>query len=231
MPDEDIKKLKKYFNCKLTSGFKMMNENLSQFFIPLMKKISKIEFRLLNLESQFKSVIKKNKKINTVEKKTLTNENKKKKFKKKLKKLKINKENLENKSKKRMNINNINNFNIDVQQVKKYLDSTNIISDTKFFQELYLKDIEKEFYPIRNLDNKKHYQYWLDNSWHDDHGGEYIKFTIMKIIQKFYLKANNFSYYVNNIEQFNKNQKHINTIMEKRYQTKWLTSIKSLIKV
>ena len=52
--------------------------------------------------------------------------------------------------------------------------------DVKLFKILYLKDVSKEYYPLKYI-NKKDFKYMNDNICNDDNG-TYIKDIILKKI-------------------------------------------------
>ena len=125
----------------------------------------------------------------------------------------------------------INNFDLNIKFVQKCLDLNSLVGDTKIFKKMYLDGVNKELYPVRYI-NKKNYQYWYDNKWNNDVEGEYIKKVIVKNIQQCYLKANQYDNYgQSKMEQFLKNQTHLNKLSDDKYQCKWLTSIKQLIAI
>lgn len=115
-------------------------------------------------------------------------------------------------------------INIDQNIVKRCLDNCNLQSDVDLFKIIYTDTTYKEYYPIRHI--KKKFQYWLDNKMNDDDtNGSYIKNTILKNIEELYLKINNYENYSSNIEQFLKNQEHINILMEEKYKDRFLAKI------
>jgi len=225
----ESKSFKKYFNNKFNTLIKTIENIMNIKFEQINKNLYNLNSRMngmnRDIEDIKKYIYKKpiKKTVNIVNKKNDDNKNKDKP----IKIVKIN--NL--KSEQFIRDIKIENFNFDTKDVKKFLDLTNLISDTNFFKYIYLNNIKKEFYPIRNLDNKKSYQYRLNNNWVDDTNGEYIKLTVMKNIQNCYLKTNQFNLYENNTEQFLRNQEHINELSDPKYQKKWLNNIKPLIKI
>jgi predicted nucleotidyltransferase len=58
-----------------------------------------------------------------------------------------------------------------------------------------------------------------------------LKNTILKNIERAYLKINTFENYSDDTEQFLKNQEHINNIMEEKYKDKFLVKIIQLINI
>ena len=119
-------------------------------------------------------------------------------------------------------------FILDIDFVKKCLNMNNINGDIMLFKKLYIDDIPKEYYPIRHI--KKKFQYWCDGHMNDDdNNGTYIKNTIIKNIEQCYLRINNDDNYGNDIEQFLRNQEHINKLMEQKYKDKILVKVVSII--
>jgi hypothetical protein len=122
------------------------------------------------------------------------------------------------------------NINVEDDFIKKCLHMGSLNGDIKLFKKIYVDNIPKEYYPIRNI--KKTYQYWNNNHMNDDDGnGTYIKNTILKNIERAYLKINTFENYSDDTEQFLKNQEHINNIMEEKYKDKFLVKIIQLINI
>ena len=120
--------------------------------------------------------------------------------------------------------------NLDYNFVKSCLDNTNIQSDIKIFKKIYIDDVPKEYYPIRHI--KKKFQYWKDDHMNDDDSnGTYIKNIILKNIEKCYLNINIFENYTNDMDQFLKNQDHINKLREEKYKDKFLDKIISIINI
>jgi hypothetical protein len=106
----------------------------------------------------------------------------------------------------------------------------NVNGDVNLFKKIYLDNVLKEYYPIRHIKNK--YQYWLDGKMIDDNSNaEYIKNTIIKNIEFCYRKVNIFDNYNDNIDQFIKNQEHINKLNEIKYKDKIFASILPLIDI
>ena len=106
----------------------------------------------------------------------------------------------------------------------------NINGDIILFKRLYIDDIPKEYYPIRHI--KKKFQYWRDGHMNDDdNSGTYIKNTIIKNIEQCYLRINNDDNYGNDIEQFLRNQEHINKLSEQKYKDKILSKVISIIEL
>jgi hypothetical protein len=65
----------------------------------------------------------------------------------------------------------------------------------------------------------------------DDVNGTYIKNVILNNIENCYLKVNIFDNYENNMEQFLKNQEHINKLSENKYKDNFLNKIIPLINI
>ena len=121
-------------------------------------------------------------------------------------------------------------FNIDDKFVKDCLNMNNLTGDIKLFKKLYIDNIPKEFYPIRHI--QKNFQYWLiDHMVDDDMNGSYIKNIILSNIENCYLKVNTFENYSDNMEQFLKNQEHINKLSENKYKDNFLNKIIPLISI
>jgi hypothetical protein len=124
----------------------------------------------------------------------------------------------------------LENINVENDFIKKCLHMCSLNGDIKLFKKIYIDNIPKEYYPIRNI--KKTYQYWNNNHMNDDDGnGTYIKNTILKNIERAYLKINTFENYSDDTEQFLKNQEHINNIMEEKYKDKFLSKVIQLINI
>jgi len=119
---------------------------------------------------------------------------------------------------------------LDFNFVKSCLDSANIESDIKMFKKMYIDNIPKEYYPIRHI--KKKFQYWLDGNMNDDDtNATYIKNTILNNIEKYYLKVNIYENYVNDLDQFLKNQDYINKLHDEKYKDKFLSKIILIIDI
>lgn len=124
----------------------------------------------------------------------------------------------------------IEQFNIDKNIILDCLKHGNLSGDIKLFQHLYLNNISKEYYPIRFL-GKKNFQYMNDGKWNDDPNGNYIKSIILKKnIARCYSKVNTDINMENN-DEFIKNQKHISELSDEKYQDRWISNIKNLIKI
>jgi hypothetical protein len=114
--------------------------------------------------------------------------------------------------------------------VKECLNMSNIKGDIKIFRKIYIDNIPKEYYPIRHI--KKKYQYWYDGHMVDDEtNGNYIKNTILKNIEECYLRINTYDNYLNDMEQFLKNQEHINKLSEQKYKDLFLKKIIEIISI
>ena len=121
-------------------------------------------------------------------------------------------------------------FNIEDKFVKDCLNMNNLSGDIKLFKKMYIENIPKEFYPIRHI--QKNFQYWSNNHMVDDDvNGTYIKSVILTNIENCYLKVNTFENYSENMEQFLKNQEHINKLSENKYKDNFLNKIISLISI
>jgi hypothetical protein len=121
------------------------------------------------------------------------------------------------------------NTNRDIDFTKKCLHYCNIEGDLKLFKKMYVENVPKEYYPIRHI--KKKFQYWLDGHMNDDLNGTYIITTIIKNIEKIYLKINTFDNYISDMDQFFKNQEHINSLSEQKYKDKFLSKIIQLTNI
>lgn len=121
-------------------------------------------------------------------------------------------------------------FNFNELFLKDCLNLCSLQGDLRIFKKMYIDDVSKEFYPIRHI--KKKIQYWLDNHMNDDDvNGTYVKNIIIKNIEDCYLSINIFDNYENNIDQFFKNQEHINKLSEEKYKDKLLNKIISIITI
>ena len=124
----------------------------------------------------------------------------------------------------------VEHFDIDKNIILDCLHMNNVNGDVTLFKKIYLDNVLKEYYPIRHIKNK--YQYWLDGKMIDDNtNAEYIKNTIIKNIEFCYRKVNIFDNYNDNIDQFIKNQEHINKFNEIKYKDKIFASILPLIEI
>ena len=65
----------------------------------------------------------------------------------------------------------------------------------------------------------------------DDTNGEYIINVILKNIELCYMKINNTDNYGDNIDQFLKNQEHINKLNDNKYKEKIMSQIIKLIDI
>ena len=123
----------------------------------------------------------------------------------------------------------VKSVNIDPKVILKCLSLTSLCGDINLFKLLYLDNKEQDHVSIRSRSKKKEFEYWLDNDWHDDFNGLYIKNTILKKnITRYYLKVNQISNIIDT-DQFIKNQKHITRLSESKYQDMWLSEIRKLI--
>lgn len=116
------------------------------------------------------------------------------------------------------------------QFIKDCLSNASLNDDIKMFKKMYIDNVSKEHYPIRHM--KKKLQYWYDgHMMDDDTNGTYIKNTILKNIEECYFKINQCNNYTNDIEQFLKNQEHINKLSEQKYKDKFLQKIIQIISI
>lgn len=119
-------------------------------------------------------------------------------------------------------------FDIDQTLILECLHNHNIRSDIRIFKEMFIKNVCKEYYPIKNY--KKTYQYWKDNHMNnDDENGTYIKNIITTNLANCYLKVNIFENYSNDINLFIKNQDYIINISSDKYKDKILKEIVKII--
>jgi hypothetical protein len=120
-------------------------------------------------------------------------------------------------------------FNLDKSYVKKCLNETCIEDDIKIFKKMYIENVPKEYYPIRNF--RKKLQYWLDGHMNDDIGGNYIKDTLINNIESCYINVNKYEDYEDDTEQFMKNQEYISKMNEQKYKDRFLSMIIDIIKI
>ena len=133
------------------------------------------------------------------------------------------------------NINDINyreikkeEINLDINFVKKCLESHNLNSDLKIFKKIYIDEIPKSYYPIRHM--KGNYSYWLNNKMNiDDENGNYIKETIITNISNIYLNVNSYENYINDNDLFIKNQEYIVNMSKSKYKDKLFKNILKII--
>jgi len=118
---------------------------------------------------------------------------------------------------------------LDKAFIKSCLNMASIHGDIKIFRKIYIDNVPKEYYPIRYM--KKKFQYWANGSMNDDNNGEYIKNIIMKNIEQCYMSINIYENYTNNIEDFLKNQDHINKLSEHKYKDMFLIKIIEIIDI
>ena len=122
----------------------------------------------------------------------------------------------------------IKDFDLDSKFVYECLHNHSMKSDIKIFKEMFLKNISKKYYPIKNI--KKSFQYWKDNHMNnDDENATYIKNIISTNIANCYLKINTFENYTNDINLFVKNQDYIISISTDKYKDKILKEIIKII--
>jgi len=247
--DSILKKLEN--NCDYTKNIievlKLNNNSLEQKISNLEGKIYTLENIILNLKKEEYNNLEITKKYKEINKENIEEINKENIE-------EINKENIEEIDKKNIEeinkkhieetkiiktfSNNENKYkdlkeeyaNLDYNFVKSCLDNTNIQSDIKIFKKIYIDNVPKEYYPIRHI--KKKFQYWKDDHMNDDDSnGIYIKNIILKNIEQCYLNINIFENYTNDIDQFLKNQDHINKLREEKYKDKFLSKIISIINI
>ncbi len=115
---------------------------------------------------------------------------------------------------------------MDVATVKDCLDVGGLKGDLQLFKDIYLKNVQKEFYPLKIIGKKFHY--WLDNQWHQD-SNSYARSCICHNIKMCYLDVNKMQDYQDNIDQFLTNQNYILKLVDEKYQDKVLATIKSYL--
>jgi hypothetical protein len=120
-------------------------------------------------------------------------------------------------------------YDIDINFIKKCLNDGCIESDIKIFKKIYIDNVPKEFYPIRNIRRKL--QYWLNGHMNEDYGGNYIKDTIINNIENCYISVNKYDDSQNNIDQFIRNQEYITRMTEQKYKERFLSMIIDSIKI
>lgn len=113
---------------------------------------------------------------------------------------------------------------VDDNIVKKYLNTCDITSDISLFKHIYLEGGEC---PIRYI-NKNNFQYWQDNMWNDDIGGEHIVNVVVNNISKLYIRTNTYDNYGSSIDKY---QLYIYKMKEKKYKDLFLKKMKNLIKI
>jgi len=119
-------------------------------------------------------------------------------------------------------------YNLDEDFVRSCLDSGSIEGDIKIFKKVYIDNISKECYPIKNT--RKKCQYWYNGHMKDDDANcTYIKNTIVQNIEDCYLNVNKYDSYQEDIDQFINNQEYINKMSELKYKDKLLSRIIELI--
>lgn len=120
-------------------------------------------------------------------------------------------------------------YSLDKDFVKECLAMNNIDGEIKIFDKIYIENVSKEFYPIRNF--RKKMQYWSNDHMIEDPSGNFIKNTIVENIENLYLSINKYENYEDNTEQFFKNQEYINKLSEVKYRERFLSLIIDLIKI
>ena len=124
----------------------------------------------------------------------------------------------------------VKHFDIDEKIIKKYLNMNSTNGDIQLFKKMYIENVAKEYIPIRHI--KKKFQYWIsDHMQDDDTGGEYIVSTVLKNIELCYMKINNMDNYGDDIDQFLKNQEHINRLHDVKYKEKIMALIISNVDI
>ena len=119
-------------------------------------------------------------------------------------------------------------YNLDEDFVRSCLNSGSIEGDIKIFKKIYINNISKEYYPIKNT--KKKIQYWYNGHMKDDDANcTYIKNTIVQNIEDCYLNVNKYDSYQDDIDQFINNQEYINKMSEQKYKEKMLLKIMELL--
>jgi hypothetical protein len=124
----------------------------------------------------------------------------------------------------------VKHFDIEEKIIKKYLNMNSTNGDIQLFKKMYIENVAKEYIPIRHI--KKKFQYWInDHMQDDDTGGEYIVSTVLKNIELCYMKINNMDNYGDDIDQFLKNQEHINRLHDIKYKEKIMALIISNVDI
>ena len=124
----------------------------------------------------------------------------------------------------------VKHFDIDEKIIKKYLNMNSTNGDIQLFKKIYIENVAKEYIPIRHI--KKKFQYWIsDHMQDDDTNGEYIVNVVLKNIELCYMKVNNMDNYGDDIDQFLKNQEHINRLHDIKYKEKIMALIISHIDI
>jgi len=124
----------------------------------------------------------------------------------------------------------VKHFDIDEKIVKKCLNMNSTNGDIQLFKKMYIENVSKEYIPIRHI--KKKFQYWInDHMQDDDTGGEYIVSTVLKNIELCYMKINTMDNYGDDIDQFLKNQEHINRLHDPKYKERILVLIINLVDI
>ena len=117
---------------------------------------------------------------------------------------------------------------LDDNLIKKSLESNSLTGDFEIIKKIYF-NVSKESFPIRHIDKKK-YKYWLNNKWHIDVEGSYIKDVLLCILNSCYLRYNKYDKYKDNIDTYIKNQEYISNIStDDKYKIRLLNHIKNYI--
>ena len=140
--------------------------------------------------------------------------------------------NIEYKLKNNKKINNIKELKkhrveLDEKFIKDCLEKGNINYDVQIIKKIYF-NLDTSLYPVK-VDKKK-YLYWLNNEWHEDVNGIYIKDVIVNNLHSCYLRCNKFDKYINNTDLYIKNQEYISFISNNdKYRNKLLNQLKEFI--
>jgi hypothetical protein len=240
---DDINNIKKNYKKILTNSISYtINKKMNIYETKLDNILKKLENNFentINIIDILKNNNNLEQKIDNLEEKILNLENTILNF-KNIEKIEINKD--DNEIKKKVDLDIENNyiykykdlkeesFDLDYNFVKSCLDSTNIQSDIKIFKKIYIDNVSKEYYRIRHI--KKKFQYWFDNHMcDDDSNATYIKNIILKNIENCYLKVNIYDNYLNDLDQFLKNQDYIAKLREEKYKDKFLIKIIPIINI
>jgi len=137
--------------------------------------------------------------------------------------------NIENK----LYINNNNNianiipemYNLDGTFIRCCLEINTVQSDMKIIKKYYLDDKEKNIYPFKF---GKVIEYWHNNTWKNDQ--KYLVDTLINNIKNCYVSINKHDKYIEDVDQFLKNQNYIVSEMNtEKYRTTFLKELKNLL--